>query len=74
MWEGPTYGGKQAFFNENEVGCKSMANINAHSVYNNTFSKIVSISYSGISWNIPLFPGQSENNYPTLTRFCIENW
>jgi hypothetical protein len=36
LWDGPTFGGQQSFWNGYETGCHALENIDPSSVYNNT--------------------------------------
>lgn len=70
LWEGPTYGGNRAFFEE-EQSCHSLANITPHSWYNHMVGWYMDFKESGGNEFI-IFEGEFNNNQPAFHgTLCI---
>jgi hypothetical protein len=74
FWEGSTYGGNRAFFEE-VVGCHSLANIDAHSYYNH-FSRsnwFVAFKETPEYYEWILWAGESGSSHVT-GAICINHF
>lgn len=74
FWEGSTYGGNRAFFDE-VVGCHSLANIDVHSYYNH-FSRsnwYVAVKETPEYYEWILWAGESGSSHIT-GAICINHF
>lgn len=64
LWSGPTYGGSAAFFNGEDTGWHSLAEINPQSAWNHTGNHAV--LFDGLTW---INPGETIRISPAFERW-----